>query len=120
MATKQSRTLSARVTARVVASRRRVGTVAAFAIAGLLAYHVVVGNNGINVYKQKLVEDKQLAAEVKQMQQENDRLRKHVDHLASDPDAIEYEAHVRLRYTKPGQVIVLNDGHRGADTTPSK
>jgi cell division protein FtsB len=120
MATKRSRTLSARVTARIVASRRRVGTVAAFAVAGLLAYHVVAGNNGINVYKQKLVEDKQLAAEVKQMQQENDRLKKHVGHLASDPDAIEYEAHVRLRYTKPGQVIVLNDDTRTAEAAPAK
>jgi cell division protein FtsB len=106
---KVSRTLAARVTAKFMESRRRLGTVAAFAIAGLLAYHVVVGANGLNVYKQKMAEDKQLAAEVKELQQQNDQLKKHVDHLASDPDAIEYEAHMRLRYTRPGQVIVLND-----------
>ena len=55
---------------------------------------------------------KALAAEVKQLQQENERLQRHVDHLATDPGAIEYEAHVRLRYMRPGQVAVLNDSSR--------
>ena len=109
MKVKESRTLTGRVTAKFVQSRRRVGTVAAFAVAVLLGYHVIAGDNGLTVYKQKLVEDKQLTAKVKEQQQLNDRLKKHVDHLASDPNAIEYEAHVRLRYTKPEQVIVLSD-----------
>ncbi len=29
--------------------------------------------------------------------------------LKNDPDAIEFEAHTRLRYTRPDQVIVLNN-----------
>lgn len=95
---------------RMVDSRRRLGTVAAVALACLLAYHVVVGNNGVNVYKQKLSDDKALAAELKELQQANERLKKHVEHLESDPDAIEHEAQIRLHYTRPGQVIVLNDG----------
>jgi hypothetical protein len=33
----------------------------------------------------------------------------HVEHLKTDPDAIEYEAHTRLRYTRRDQVIVLNE-----------
>ena len=98
-----------KLVARLLDSRRRVGTVGAIAIAGLLAYHVVAGNNGLSIYNQKRAEDRALAAKVEQMQKENDRLKKHVDHLASDPDAIEYEAHTRLRYTKRDQVIVLND-----------
>jgi cell division protein FtsB len=74
----------------------------------LLAYHVVAGNNGLTIYKQKLAEDKALAIEVKQLQQDNERLKRHVDHLATDPDAIEFEAHQRLRYMLPGQVTVLD------------
>ncbi len=93
---------------RVVASRRRAGTVAAILVAMLLAYHVVAGNNGLTIYKQKLAEDKALAIEVKQLQQDNERLKRHVDHLATDPDAIEFEAHQRLRYMLPGQVTVLD------------
>ena len=103
------RTGKEKLVARLLDSRRRVGTVGAIAIAGLLAYHVVAGNNGLTVYNQKRAEDRVLAAKVQEMQRENDRLKKHVDHLASDPDAIEFEAHSRLRYTKRDQVIVLND-----------
>ena len=103
-------------------SRRRIGTVGAIAIAVLLGYHAVAGNNGLTVYKQKLADDKTLAAQVKQLQQENERLKRHVDHLASDPSAIEYEAHLRLRYMRPGQVTVLNDATHtpGRDATPRK
>ena len=44
------------------------------------------------------------------MQQENSRLQDHVQHLQSDPNAIEHEARVILRYAKPGEVIyALND-----------
>ena len=39
------------------------------------------------------------------MQQENSRLQDHVQHLQSDPNAIEHEARVILRYAKPGEVI---------------
>ena len=95
-------------------SRRRVGTIFAVAFAMLLAYHIVAGANGINVYKQKMAEDKLLSSEVQQLQQENDLLRKHVDHLSSDPDAIEFEAHRRLRYTRSDQVIVLNEDQPSA------
>ena len=95
--------------ARLINSRRRVGTFTAIAVAALLGYHAVAGNNGLTVYQQKRAEDRVLATKVLEMQKENDRLKRHVDQLASDPDAIEYEAHTRLRYTKPDQVIVLND-----------
>lgn len=98
-----------RISTRFVESRRRVGTVAAIGIAILLGYHVVAGNNGLTVYQQKRAEDRQLAVEVESLKKENDRLQRHVDHLTSDADAIEYEAHVRLRYARPDQVIVLNN-----------
>jgi cell division protein FtsB len=51
-----------------------------------------------------------LQQEIRQLQQENSRLQDHAQHLQSDPDAIEHEARVILRYAKPGEVIYsLND-----------
>jgi len=117
-----TRTWQARIAARLMQSRRRIGTIAAIAFAGLLAYHVVAGNNGLTVYKQKMAEDKALALEVKQLQQENARLQRHVEHLATDPDAIEFEAHKTLRYMKSDQVTILNDDgwQHGQPTTAQK
>ena len=44
------------------------------------------------------------------LQQENDRMKQHVDHLKNDPDAIEREARERLHYTRSNEVIyTLND-----------
>jgi len=117
-----TRTWQARIAARLMQSRRRIGTIAAIVFAGLLAYHVVAGNNGLTVYKQKMAEDKALALEVKQLQQENARLQRHVEHLATDPDAIEFEAHKTLRYMKSDQVTILNDDgwQHGQPTTAQK
>jgi cell division protein FtsB len=109
-----------RISTPFVESRRRVGTVAAICIAILLGYHVVAGNNGLTVYQEKRAEDRQLAAEVESLKKENDRLQRHVNHLESDPDAIEYEAHVRLRYAGPDQVIVLNNPAPQDASTPKQ
>jgi cell division protein FtsB len=40
------------------------------------------------------------------LDQENARLREHVERLKSDPDAIEHEAREKLHYAKPNEVIV--------------
>jgi cell division protein FtsB len=51
-----------------------------------------------------------LQKEIQQLKDENGRLQQHVDQLQSDPNAIEHEARVILRYAKPGEVIyALND-----------
>ncbi|MGI8772331.1 MAG: FtsB family cell division protein [Acidobacteriaceae bacterium] len=97
------------------AQRRRVASIFAVALAVLLAYHVVVGTNGLSSYAAKRTEHRALATQIQQLQQENGRLKEHVDHLKSDPNAIEAEAHKRLRYARPGQVIVLNDDVPAAD-----
>ena len=78
-------------------------------IAALLAYHALFGANGVVAYRAKRSEDRMLAQQLEKLKQENGRLKAHVDHLKTDPDAIEYEAHMRLRYTRPDQVIVLNN-----------
>lgn len=85
--------------------RRRIATAAAIALAVFLGYHVVVGQNGITAFEQKRQEDKQLQKQIRDLEDENARLKDHVDHLQNDPDAIEHEARERLHYTRPGEVI---------------
>jgi cell division protein FtsB len=89
--------------------RRRVATVFAVVVAALVGYHSFFGANGLIAYRAKRDEDRVLSRQLEQMKLENSRLKAHVEHLKNDPDAIEYEAHTRLRYTRPDQVIVLNN-----------
>lgn len=89
--------------------RRRIATVFAVVVAALVGYHSFFGANGLLAYRAKRDEDRILSRQLEQLKLENSRLKAHVEHLKNDPDAIEYEAHTRLRYTRPDQVIVLNN-----------
>lgn len=100
--------------------RRRLATVFAIVVAGLLGYHAFFGANGVSAYSAKRQEDRLLADQLEQMRHENGRLKLHVEHLKTDPDAIEYEAHTRLRYTRRDQVIVLNDAPRTTTAPAAK
>jgi cell division protein FtsB len=84
---------------------RPAGTVVAVALALLLGWHVVNGKHGLSVWQQKRVEDRQLQKDIGALQEENARLRQHIERLKSDPDAIEHEAREKLHYAKPGEVI---------------
>jgi cell division protein FtsB len=84
---------------------RPAGTVVAVALALLLTWHVINGKHGLQVWHQKRAEDQQLRKEIDELQQENARLRNHIERLKSDPDAIEHEAREKLHYAKPGEVI---------------
>jgi cell division protein FtsB len=97
--------------------RRRIATVFAVVIAALLGYHAFFGANGVVAYRAKRNEDHALAQQLDKIKMENSRLKAHVEHLKTDPDAIEYEAHTRLRYTRPDQVIVLNNSPNTATPT---
>ena len=101
------------------AQRRRIATVFAVAVAALLAYHALFGANGVVAYRAKRSEDRVLAQQLEKMKIENSRLKAHVEHLKTDPDAIEYEAQTRLRYTRPDQVIVLNNTANPASQAPN-
>jgi cell division protein FtsB len=87
-------------------SRRRLATFAAAALALAVGYHVVFGQNGLTVYRQKQHDARALAEQVQQLAAENEALKGHVDRLTSDPDAIERQAREQLHYTRPGEVIV--------------
>ena len=99
--------------------RRRIATVFAVVIAVLLGYHALFGANGVVAYRAKRSEDRLLAQQLEKIKVENGRLKSHVEHLKTDPDAIEYEAHTRLRYTRPDQVIVLNNAPNPATPAPN-
>jgi len=106
----------------LLANRRRLGTIAAFAFALLLAWHVVNGRNGLTSWQKKRAENKSLAIEVDQLTQENARLAQHVDRLKSDPGAIEHEARERLHYARPNEIIyALPETQNSAKSpTPAK
>src|ERR1700677_4014420 len=84
---------------------RPTGTGIAGVLALLVMWHVVYGNHGLSIWQQKRAEDRALQHEIKDLQQENAQMRQQIDHLNSDPDAIEREAREKLHYAKPGEVI---------------
>jgi cell division protein FtsB len=84
---------------------RPAGTLVAVGLAALLMWHVINGKHGLSVWQQKRAEDRELQKEIRDIQQENAQLRKQIDRLKSDPDAIEHEAREKLHYAKPGEVI---------------
>ncbi len=107
--------LGAQLAGIVFRSRHRLATVLAIALAAFLAYHMMFGANGLNVYQQKRNENHALQEEILQLQQENSRLAEHVQHLKTDPDTIEHEARMILHYARPGEVIYkLNDKDHGS------
>jgi len=96
---------------------RPAGTAVAIGLALLLGWHVVNGKHGLSSWQHAGDESKELQKEIQDLQQENARLKTRVDRLKSDPDAIEHEAREKLRYAKPGEVIVDLSGEAGPGKT---
>ena len=84
---------------------RPAGTCVAVALILVFGWGVVNGRHGLSAWQQQRTKDKELRKEIQEMQDENARLRNHVDRLKSDPGAIEHEAREQLHYAKPGEVI---------------
>jgi cell division protein FtsB len=84
---------------------RPAATVLAVLLALALTGHVVNGPHGLQVWRQKRAQDLQLRKDIQQLDDENARLRQRIEHLKSDPEAIEHEAREKLHYAKPGEVI---------------
>lgn len=87
--------------------RRKLATIAVFALVVFLGFHVIFGANGMVVYTHKRAEYRQLQKETDDLDQENQRLTKQVDDLKTDPKAIERVAREQLHYTKKGEIIYL-------------
>jgi cell division protein FtsB len=97
---------------------RPAGTVVAVCLALLLAWHVIEGKHGLSVWEQKRAEDRALQQEIKNLEQENAEMRRQIQRLQSDPDAIEREAREKLHYTKPGEVIYTLPAQPAAQEQP--
>ncbi len=95
---------------------RPSATAVAVSLALLLGWHVVNGKNGISVWEQKRVEDRQLRKQIDDLQQENARLADRIQRLNSDPDAIGQVARQDLHYAKPNEVIVTLPAQSQAQT----
>ena len=93
---------------RVYALRRRIATVVVTVLAGLLFVHVVLGANGMVIYKQKRAEYQSLRKQIDHVQQENDRYTQQITGLKSDEKAIEKEAREQMGYAKPGEYVYVS------------
>jgi cell division protein FtsB len=95
------------VAARFYHHRRRLATVAVFAITAWLFLHVTFGANGMVVYRQKRDELRQVQGEVNLLRHENERYLEQINALKTDPKAIEKEAREQLHYARPGEVVYV-------------
>lgn len=99
------RPLHRRLVLRAQQAWRPAATVLAVALTLFVTGHVVNGNHGLQVWRQKQLEDRTLRKEIQEMEDENAHLRQRIERLKSDPEAIEHEAREKLHYAKPGEVI---------------
>ena len=107
------------ITGWIYLSRRRIATAGVVVLATLVAFHVVLGANGVFVYTQKRAEYRELDAELKRLQLENERLNLNIKALRSDPKTIEKEAREQLKYTRPGEVVYALPAEKPAQTNSS-
>jgi cell division protein FtsB len=84
---------------------RPAGTLLAVLLALLVTWHVVNGKDGLSAWQKKRAEERQYEKKIDALQKENAQLRERIQHLQSDPDAIEHQAREELHYAKPGEVI---------------
>jgi cell division protein FtsB len=95
------------VWAPVYAMRRRIATFAVAGLACLLFVHVMLGANGMVVYRQKRAEYHDLQKQLAHMKLENERSAQQIEALKSDQKAIEREAREQLHYARPGEYVYV-------------
>ncbi|HUR37096.1 MAG TPA: septum formation initiator family protein [Terriglobales bacterium] len=108
-----------RMTGWVYNSRRRIATAGVVLLAGMVAFHVVFGANGVFVYSKKRAEYRDLDSELKSLKLDNERLNQNIKALRTDPKTIEKEAREQLRYTRPGEVVYALPTEKTAQTNSS-
>jgi cell division protein FtsB len=88
--------------------RRRLATATVAVLTIWLFAHVMFGDNGMVVYRQKKDEFQHLQKQIDDLQKENDRYTQQVKSLqAPDPNTIEKEAREQLHYARPGEVVYV-------------
>jgi cell division protein FtsB len=92
---------------RIYGLRRRIATAAIALATCLLLVHVMLGANGMIVYKQKRNEYESLQKQIAHVRDENEKVTQHIQGLQSDKKAIEKEAREQLGYAKPGEFVYV-------------
>ncbi len=87
--------------------RRRFATGLVGLLAVWLFLHVMLGANGMMVYRAKRTEVLSLQKEIDSLQKENDRYNKQINDLKTDPKTIEKAAREQLHYARPGEVVYI-------------
>jgi len=87
--------------------RRRIATVAIAALTIMLFAHVMLGANGMIVYKQKRDEYQSLQKQMARVREENAAYERTIQGLKTDEKAIEKEAREQLRYARPGEYVYV-------------
>ncbi len=87
--------------------RRRIATIAVAGLAGLLFVHVMLGANGMVVYKQKRAEYESLQKRIAIEQKENQLYTQRIQGMKTDAKAIEKEAREQLHYARPGEYVYV-------------
>ena len=88
--------------------RRKLATLGVAILTVWLFAHVMFGDNGMVVYRQKKADYQTLQKAIDGLQKENDSFNSQVKALKTDPRAIEQEAREQLHYARPGEVIYVN------------
>ena len=88
--------------------RRRIATTTVAVLTIWLFAHVMFGDNGMVVYRQKKAEFQSLQLQIDDLQRENDRYTQQVKSLQTpDPNTIEKEAREQLHYARPGELVYV-------------
>ncbi|HET7206721.1 MAG TPA: septum formation initiator family protein [Terriglobales bacterium] len=87
--------------------RRRIATGGVLVMTIWVFLHVMFGDNGMVVYRQKRSELQELQQQVRSLQQENEHYSDQIKALKSDPREIEKEAREQLHYARPGEVVYV-------------
>ena len=87
--------------------RTRLATLGVALLAIWLFVHVMLGPNGMVVYRSKRAEYQDLQKQIEGLQKENASASKQVDELQNDPKRIEKEAREQFHYARPGEVIYV-------------
>ena len=92
---------------RLYEARRRLATIGVAVFTVWLFLHVMLGANGMVIYRQKRAEYQGLQQEIDGLEKENNRYTGQIKALKTDPNTIEKEAREQLHYARPGEVVYV-------------
>jgi cell division protein FtsB len=92
---------------RLYGVRRRIATTAVALITIWLFVHVMLGPNGMVVYRSKRAEYQDLHKQIQGLQSENAKFSDQIQQLKTDPKRIEKEAREQFHYARPGEVVYV-------------